>query len=150
MGAKVGARVLKTRWMVRAPISLYRAGLGFLLGSRLLMLQHRGRKTGQARYVVLEVVEHSKRDEYVVVSGFGEKSQWYRNVETDPRVRVSSGFRRSVPAEATLLDPAESAEVLHRYEQEHPRAWARLRPTIEEAAGHPVDTLPMVRLHLKG
>lgn len=44
------------RWFVRAPIWLFRARLGFLLGSRLLMLEHLGRKSGGRRHVVLEVV----------------------------------------------------------------------------------------------
>ncbi|HTM84573.1 MAG TPA: nitroreductase family deazaflavin-dependent oxidoreductase, partial [Mycobacterium sp.] len=39
---------------MRAPIWLYRARLGALLGSRLLMLEHRGRTSGARRYVVLE------------------------------------------------------------------------------------------------
>ncbi|MET8156751.1 hypothetical protein ABZT47_10295 [Sphaerisporangium sp. NPDC005289] len=42
----IGARVLRTRRLVRAPIWLYRAGLGILFGSRLLMLEHIGRTTG--------------------------------------------------------------------------------------------------------
>jgi hypothetical protein len=43
---------------VRAPVWLYRARLGFVFGSRLLMLEHTGRKTGIRRYVVLETVDH--------------------------------------------------------------------------------------------
>lgn len=148
--AALGAKALKTRWMVRAPIGLYRAGLGFLLGPRLLMLQHRGRTTGRRRYVVLEVVEHPSSSEYVIVSGFGAESQWYRNIQADPEVRVSTGLRRDLPARATPLDPADSAKALSRYQREHPKAWERLRPAIEQAAGHPVDTLPMVLLHLDG
>src|SRR5665647_2937664 len=33
--ARTGARGLTTRWLVRAPIGIYRAGLGFVFGSRL-------------------------------------------------------------------------------------------------------------------
>ncbi|MGH7735078.1 MAG: nitroreductase family deazaflavin-dependent oxidoreductase, partial [Gemmatimonadales bacterium] len=33
------AGLLRVRWLVRAPIGLYRARLGFLFGSRLLMLE---------------------------------------------------------------------------------------------------------------
>jgi hypothetical protein len=35
------ARLLRVRWIVRAPVWLYRARLGFVFGSRLLMLEHR-------------------------------------------------------------------------------------------------------------
>ena len=46
---------LRTRWLVRMPVWLYRARLGFLFGNRLLMVEHIGRKSGRRRYVVLEV-----------------------------------------------------------------------------------------------
>ncbi|MGW4714622.1 hypothetical protein [Nocardia sp. NPDC004260] len=31
----IGARLLRTRWFVRAPIAVFRARLGFLFGGRL-------------------------------------------------------------------------------------------------------------------
>jgi hypothetical protein len=40
--AKAGARLLRSRWLMRAPIWLYRARLGFLFRSRMLMLEHIG------------------------------------------------------------------------------------------------------------
>lgn len=145
----LGARVLTTRWMVRAPIYCYRAGLGFLFGTRLLMLEHIGRVSGARRYVVLEVVERPSPDRYIIVSGFGRTAQWYRNVRAHPEVRVSCGIRRRVPATAIPLSDDESAAALARYAQAHPRAWRNLRSTIESAVGHPVDTLPMVALQTR-
>ena len=133
---------------MRAPITLYRAGLGFALGQRMLMLTHRGRKSGVWRYVVLEVVERPTRDSYVVASGFGEDAQWYRNVLADPRVGVSVGFELSRPARAVPLDEAEVADTLDRYQRDRPRTWAMLKSTIESATGRPVSTLPMVRFDL--
>lgn len=150
IATRIGAKALRTRWLVRAPIGLYRAGLGFLFGSRMLLLQHTGRASGRARYVVLEVIERPAAGTYVVVSGFGAKTQWFRNVQADPRVRVSCGTRRSVPARATLLSSDESAAVLRRYADAHPKTWANLRAAIEHAVGRPVDDLPMVRLDLTG
>ncbi|MFE3542623.1 nitroreductase family deazaflavin-dependent oxidoreductase [Nocardia sp. NPDC059177] len=149
VGAGLGAKALRTRWLVRAPIALYRAGFGFLLGRRLLMLEHRGRVSGERRFVVLEVVEQPVADEYVIVSGFGVRSQWYRNVVADPSVRISTGFRRNLPATATPMTEQESADALARYARQHPRAWKQLRATIEQATGAPVDTLPMVRLRVR-
>lgn len=43
----LGVRSLRTRWLVRAPIWLCRAGLGAVLGSRSLMLEHTGRTSRQ-------------------------------------------------------------------------------------------------------
>ena len=140
--------MLRTRWLVRTPILLYRLRLGFLFGHRLLMLEHRGRRSGRLRRVVLEVVAHPVLARYVVVSGFGERAQWLRNVRADPHVRVSVGWHRSRPAVATVLDRAEADAMLELYRQAHPQAWARLRDTMEQALGTEIATLPVVALDL--
>lgn len=140
---------LTTPALARAPILLYRAGLGRLLGSRMLLLEHTGRKTGRPRQVVLEVVDRPAPDLLVIASGFGRGSQWYRNLAADPRCRVSTGRHRHVPATATLLDEEESAVRLDRYQRYHPRAWKQLERSITEALGHPVEEIPMVELTLQ-
>ena len=71
----VVSRLLRTRAVVRAPIWLYRHRSGWLFGSRMLMLEHIGRRSGVPRYVCLEVVERPSADEIVVVSGFGTGAQ---------------------------------------------------------------------------
>ncbi len=148
--ARGAATLLRTRWLVRAPVWLYRARLGAVLGRRLLMLQHTGRTSGLPRYVVLEVVDHPTPDRWIVVSGFGERAQWYRNVRHDPQVRLYVGSRRPVPAVATRLDPDDGGQVLERYADEHPQAWSRLRPVLERTLGRPVSQdasdLPVVAL----
>jgi deazaflavin-dependent oxidoreductase (nitroreductase family) len=144
--ASLGARALKSRTFARAPIWLYRAGLGFVFGSRLLMLEHVGRTSGRSRFVVLEVVEHPADGEFVVVSGFGVRAQWYRNILACPDVRVSCGFRKRAAARAIPMSADESATALERYAVQHPKAWANLRAVIESAVDHPVEGLPMVTL----
>lgn len=150
--ARWAAGLLRVRWFVRAPIWLYRAGLGFVFGSRLLMLEHRGRTSGARRYVVLEVVDHPSPGRYVVASGFGGRAQWYRNVRADPRVRVSVAGRGPRPATARPLEPEEAAATLRRYAVAHPRAWAKLRPVFETTLGARIDEqhtdLPLVALDL--
>jgi deazaflavin-dependent oxidoreductase (nitroreductase family) len=141
-------RLLKIRPIVRAPIWLYRLRLGFLFGHRMLMLEHTGRTTGARRYAVLEVVDHPAADAYVIVSGFGERSQWYRNVAADPRVRVSIGLRHRAPAVATPLSPQAAEQTLDRYAAQHPRTWRTLQQAMAAALGTPDLRLPMVRLDL--
>lgn len=151
--ARAGAALLRVRWVVRAPIWLFRARLGAVLGGRLLMLEHVGRTSGLKRYVVLEVVDHPTPNRYVVVSGFGVRAQWFRNVEATPEVRVYLGSHPPVPAVAHRLDPSASAASLRRYAAAHPRAWARLRPVLEETSGTQVGQhgteLPVVGLDLE-
>jgi deazaflavin-dependent oxidoreductase (nitroreductase family) len=144
------------RTLARAPVWLYRARLGFLFGNRFLLIEHIGRRTGSARYVVVEVVERPGADRYVVASGFGERAQWFRNVLVTPRVRVSVGRRRLVPADASVLDPADAAAAVRRYRTAHPWAWRVLRPLLERiapaVAGSPdelASRIPMVELALR-
>jgi len=144
----IGARALRTRWFVRAPIWLYRHGLGRLLGSRILMLEHTGRSSGQPRYVCLEIVERPAAERIVIVSGFGERAQWYRNLRADPHCFVSTGRMRRAPAVARFLTGGEASAALERYQHEHPRDWDMLRGVIEKAVGHPVEALPMVELRV--
>jgi deazaflavin-dependent oxidoreductase (nitroreductase family) len=148
----VGVRILRTRALVRAPIWVYRARLGFLFGSRLLMLEHTGRATGIPRQVVLEVIDHPDPDTYVVASGFGRRAQWFRNVRANPRVRVQVRGRGPRPATARVLGPGEAGRVLAAYRRRHPRAWDRFRPVLEETLGEHIGetdpVLPMVELRL--
>ena len=143
------ARILRTRSLVRAPIALYRAGLGRLMGERILMLEHRGRTSGLRRYVCLEVVERPARDRIVIVSGFGTRAQWYRNLAAHPACFVSIGAIRRAPARARMLPDGESAAALDRYRRVRPRDWELLRGAIEKATGRPVTQLPMVELTLR-
>lgn len=149
---RAAAAVLRVRWFVRAPIWLYRARLGFVFGNSLLMLEHVGRNSGLPRYVVLEIVDHPAPGRYVVVSGFGRRAQWFRNVAANPQVRVSLGSRPPAAAAARHLDLDDSASSLRRYANAHPRSWAKLRQVLEETLGVHIDEhrteLPMIALDL--
>ena len=74
-----------SRALFRAPIYLYRLGLGWLFGKRILLLNHIGRVSGTQRQVILEVVEHDPTDgSFVVASGWGPTAAWYRNILHTP------------------------------------------------------------------
>ena len=152
VAAAWAARLLRIRWIVRAPVWLYRARLGFVFGSRLLMLEHTGRKTGIRRYAVLEAVDHPDPGTYVVAAGFGDRAQWLRNVRASPRVRVYTGSRGPAPATARPLTSEETAAALTAYARRHPRAWAALKPVFETTLGARIDSdgtsLPMIALDL--
>jgi deazaflavin-dependent oxidoreductase (nitroreductase family) len=155
----IASRLLHTRWFVRAPITLYRAGLGCVLGDRMLLLTHRGRSSGEARHAVLEVSDRPAPDHIVVVSGLGPRSQWYRNVLAEPRVLVTMGRRQDARALASVRAPDAAAAMLREYAQAHPTSWETLRPVVEEwavplAASRGEDdwlrVVPVVDLRLLG
>lgn len=143
-----GARLLRSRWFTRAPIPIFRAGLGAVFTRRLLMLEHVGRRTGEARYVVLEVVREEAPSSWIVASGFGPGAQWFRNLRAQPGCHVSVGRLRRQPARASVLDEAERETVLAAYQAEHPGAWAKLSAVITEATGQSDPDIPLVRLAL--
>ena len=134
------AKLLSTTWLMRTPILLYRGGLGWLLGPRLVMIEHLGRTSGLPRYVVVEVVER-RPDAIFVASGFGSRSQWYRNLRANGVAYLSTGRARRVRAHVRLLDASESAVVLERYADAHPSAWEHLKGAMDAAAGGRAEIL---------
>jgi deazaflavin-dependent oxidoreductase (nitroreductase family) len=116
------------------------------------MLEHTGRKSGTRRYVVLEVVEHRPPRTYLVVSGFGDRAQWFRNIRANPQVRVHTLSRRPAPATARIFPQEEAAAALTAYSARHPRAWAGIEPVLQGTLGgppHDVESrLPVVVLEL--
>ena len=98
------------------------------------------------------VVDHPAPDRYVVASGFGEKAQWFRNIQANARVRVYAGSRSPAPAAARILAQQEADRALRAYINRHPKAWERFRPVLEQTLGGPItdtDTrLPIVELRL--
>ncbi|MGV0812604.1 nitroreductase family deazaflavin-dependent oxidoreductase [Mycolicibacterium boenickei] len=151
--ADLGARLLRSRRFVRAPIWLYKIRAGALLGSRMLMLEHIGRTSGERRYVVLEVVDRPSPDTVIVASGFGAKAQWFRNVVADPHVRVWLGSRRPVAAVAQVLEQNVVDRVLAHYRARHPKTWDQFKLVLEGTLGQPITDqgapLPMVELRLQ-
>jgi deazaflavin-dependent oxidoreductase (nitroreductase family) len=119
-----------TRWLFRLPISAYKAGLGWLFGHRLLLLNHIGRVTGKPRQTILEVVELDATDgSYVVASGWGPSAAWYRNILRDPDVSIQIGSR-TIPVRAVPLSQNEGAEIFSRYASRHRRLATYMLPRL--------------------
>ena len=142
------ARLLRVRWLVRAPIWAYRARLGAVFGSRLVMLEHTGRTSGRRRFVVLEVVGRPAPGTFLVVSGFGRRAQWFGNIQASPQVRLYVGSRRPARAKARVLTRDQARTALAAYAAARPRTWATLKPALEHTLGAAVEDLPMVALDL--
>ena len=144
----IASAALRNRRLMRAPLWLYEHGLGRMLGDRLVMVEHLGRKSGRTRKVCLEVLTRPTPDSLVVASGFGAAAQWYQNLLTHPECHLTLGAHRHA-AIAEVLAPAEARAALADYQRAHPHAWARLRGVLEETLGAPVEDLPMVRFQLQ-
>jgi deazaflavin-dependent oxidoreductase (nitroreductase family) len=111
-----------SRLVWRLPIGLYRARLGWILTSHFLLLEHVGRKSGQVRQAVLEVLRHDKTgDVYYLAAGFGPSSDWYQNLLKTPRAKIQSGFRKA-DVLAEVLPIEEARRIILDYAHRYPTA----------------------------
>jgi len=143
------------RFGLRLPIWLYRVKLGWLLGDRFLMLNHVGRKSGLPHQTVIEVVNHDQQtDTYYVVSGWGEKSDWYQNIRQSPHLTVQVGSRK-FQTNTEFIPQEKAVEILETYAREHPIAFNELSglflgehmKTGSDAPQRLAKKMPMVAFH---
>ncbi|GAA3632279.1 hypothetical protein GCM10022200_13960 [Microbacterium awajiense] len=128
------AKALETPWLMRLPIPMYRAGLGWMLGSRFVMIEHLGRTSGERRFAVVEVM--GRGPNFIrVASGLGTKSQWYRNLRANGVAYLSTGHARRARASVRILPTDEAAQALEHYAAEYPDAWRHLKSAMDYAAG---------------
>ncbi|HJQ13597.1 MAG TPA: nitroreductase family deazaflavin-dependent oxidoreductase [Anaerolineales bacterium] len=144
------------RFALRLPIWLYRLHLGWLLGDRFLMLTHVGRKSGRPYETVIEVVRHDKEpDTYYVVSGWGDKSDWYQNIQKSADVTVHVAGRK-FQARAKFIPLAKAIEIMEAYAHEHSLAFRELSSlflgehiqSTSDAPRRLAEKMPMVAFHL--
>ena len=121
------------------------------------MLTHVGRKSGLLRQVVIEVVSHDARaDTYVVASAWGEKSDWFLNIQKTPEVNVHVRIRQ-FEARAIRLPEDEATQALRDYAQHHPFAFRELGKLMmgqslsdsEEDCRRLAQSVPLVALQPK-
>src|SRR5262245_46653359 len=135
-----------------APWLAYRFGLGWPLGHRVVLLEHRGRTTGRPVRTALRVVRWDPASRHLLVAaGSGPGTDWYRNVLAHPRVRVTIGRERNVVGCAVPLADDEARTELERARARRPRLGGplarRLRDRVAPDAQQPPG-LPAVIIDL--
>lgn len=130
----------------RAPVALYSARGGWLLGHRFLLLRHRGRRSGRLYRTVLEVVAwRADAREAIVMSGFGVSSQWYKNALAGGATEVQVARLRFIP-QVRPLDQEEAAAVLADYERRNRIAAPVVRAVLGRLVGFRYDGSDAARL----
>lgn len=105
--------------LLRLPILLYRLGLGRVFGFiPILILTTRGRTTGAPRYAVLEYRRHGSK--VYVISAWGARPNWYRNLLAHPFVAVRAGGQRYGARAAVVDDHSEALRALSLFRKETP------------------------------
>ncbi|HKA84180.1 MAG TPA: nitroreductase family deazaflavin-dependent oxidoreductase [Acidimicrobiales bacterium] len=104
-----------------APWLAYRFGLGWPLGHRVVLLEHRGRTTGRPVRTALRVVRWDPASRHLLVAASsGPGTDWYRNVLAHPLVRVTIGRERNVLGCAVPLADDEARTELERARARRP------------------------------
>lgn len=79
------------RWLNKFMLALWRLGLASYgnpsrIGGAIMVIKHKGRKSGITRYAPVNFLE---TDEFVYcTAGFGEHTHWYRNLQANPEVEL--------------------------------------------------------------
>ncbi|MBO8184309.1 nitroreductase family deazaflavin-dependent oxidoreductase [Streptomyces spirodelae] len=140
--------------LLKLPVHFYRLGLGRLFGERMLMINHVGRVTGKQRSTVVEVIRHEQRDDsYLIASGWGPRTDWYRNLLSRRRATIQVAGRTK-PVRVEPLPQEEATEIVAGYFWRNRAMAKRLLPRLY---GYAVDGsksdfyevarhVPMVRL----
>jgi deazaflavin-dependent oxidoreductase (nitroreductase family) len=122
------------KWLFKTPTLLYRLGLGFFIGRLFMVMTTIGRKSGQTRRTPIEFHEFKGRK--YVFSGWGTRTDWYRNVEAHPHITIQTWRgAESVTAHRLVADP-ELAEAFE-FAMSNPTLRAvfkalRFKMTLEE------------------
>jgi deazaflavin-dependent oxidoreductase (nitroreductase family) len=87
-------------------------------GNLVLLLTTTGRKTGLERVTPLQYEEHDSV--IYVASARGEKADWFRNIQANPRVRVQIRGRHFSGSAEPITDPERIADFLELRLQKHP------------------------------
>jgi deazaflavin-dependent oxidoreductase (nitroreductase family) len=92
------------------------------LGERFILLKHWGRKSGNLKETVIEVIDQDKTKRKVYsASGFGERSQWFKNISVNKSVFVTLK-NTEYAATARILPADEATQILLKYVKAHPNS----------------------------
>ena len=107
------------RSMLRAPLLLYRMGLGDVLNTlHILVLVTRGRKSGLPRFTPVEYRRHGSK--IYLVSAWGAKTNWVQNLIEHPPVTVQLGQRTQAARAQLVTDPSEALRALYQFRRTAP------------------------------
>jgi deazaflavin-dependent oxidoreductase (nitroreductase family) len=114
------------KWLFKVPIFFYKIGLP-LFGNFVLLLTTTGRKSGKPRHTPLEYRREHGTENVIIMAGWGGNTDWRRNIQANPSVRVQIG-RQKFEAVAESLSDSEVAAFLEDAMRINPmstRIWSR-------------------------
>lgn len=139
------------RHLARLPVTLFRVGLGPVLGRRLLLLHHTARADGHLHHTALEIITYdAERGCWILASP--ADAPWYLDLLAAPLTTVQVG-NHHYAVTAHFPDADEAAEIMTRYGAGGPRrarSTCPARAVVENAGarshGRSGDRPALVRL----
>jgi deazaflavin-dependent oxidoreductase (nitroreductase family) len=101
------------RALLKLPTLVYHGPIAELLRSRcVLLLTTKGRRSGLPRTGAVSFMPLG--DHFVVFSGWGIGSNWFRNIRANPEVTVTVGRRRVRATARVVEDPKRRSELMRQ------------------------------------
>jgi deazaflavin-dependent oxidoreductase (nitroreductase family) len=97
---------------------LYAIGLGPLIGRIILLLTTTGRRSGRKRVTPLQY--EMIGCDYYLGSARGIKSDWVRNIQSNPQVDVRVGAKHFQGTAEVITDPSKFADFMEVRLKRHP------------------------------
>jgi deazaflavin-dependent oxidoreductase (nitroreductase family) len=101
------------------PRLAYAVGLGPLMGHVVLLLTTIGRRSGKLRVTPLQYEDINGK--IYLGAALGQKADWFRNIQANPKVEVRVKSRRFSGSAETITDPKQIADFLEIRLRRHPR-----------------------------
>ncbi len=131
------------RGLLRLPLVLYRMGLGDVMNAaHIMILATRGRRSGLSRHTPIEYRQHGSK--IYVISGWGERPHWLRNLKAAPAVLIQQGSRQFAARAEVVTNGGEALRVLHLFRRRAPFVYDPLIARLSERESIDERTLPEV------
>ena len=99
------------RTLAKSPMILWRLGLGPVIGKFVMVITTRGRKSGKPHSVMTEY--HEMDGLKYVPCAFGERSDWYKNIQADPYVTIQTSSGTEKALASRVIEDGELLELYH-------------------------------------
>ena len=111
------------KFFFKVPVWLHKIGFGGwerLIGAQWMLITTKGRKSGQPRETMVDVMDYDKTaDTYYIEAAYGARADWYKNMQSNPIFEAQVG-RRKFKARAGALSTEGAGEMLVQFYRHKP------------------------------
>jgi deazaflavin-dependent oxidoreductase (nitroreductase family) len=99
----------------KIPLVVHKLGFGGwerLIGAQWMLITTIGRRSGKPRQAMVDVLLHNgQTDTYYILSAYGSRADWVRNIQANPHFEAQVG-RRKFTARASTLSSEDAGAML--------------------------------------